>query len=177
MPFQNKVEAVIEGRVARLINDLHYKGKDDSIVVPRRFTTDFATVPQLVTWLIPTMGAYTNAAIVHDYLCEQLNGWHRATIDGRGGQAPTIDARDTDGMIRRIMREEDVPPVRRWLIWTGVRWGALFNPARCEGWLRDAPAVLGLSLLALPVVLPASIFVGLGTLLYWLLEKIVGWLD
>lgn len=172
MPFENKAEAVIEGRTATLLWDLRYQGRDQPITVPRKFTTDFASVPQFLSWLIPSMGMYTYAAIVHDYLCEQLNAEHR---EGAHHVLAPVNARDTDGIFRRIMREAGVPPLRRALIWTGVRWGALFNPARREGWLRDAPAVLGLSLLALPIVLPASIPVGLGSLLYWLLEKIVGW--
>jgi hypothetical protein len=66
-----------------------------------------------------------------------------------------VSSRDADGIFRRVLREQGVPFVKRWLMWTGVRWGALFNPPRRAGWLRDLPLVLIWTLLALPVVLPA----------------------
>jgi hypothetical protein len=171
MPFKNKVTAMIDGKKALLLNPLVYEGKHQRIVVPNMFTTDFATVPQVVTWLIPTMGAYTGAAIVHDYLCEQLNGHHRHP---ELIFAP-VSARDTDGIFRRIMREEGVPPVRRRLIWVGVRWGALFNPARRQGWLKDAPLVLLVSLFALPIVLPASVLALVGNAIVWAAETVRSW--
>jgi hypothetical protein len=77
-----------------------------------------------------------------------------------------------DGIFRRMLRELGVPTVRRWLFFTGVRWGALGTPSRRPGWLADAPAVLIVSALALPVVLPASVVVGSGLVLYGLAEAI-----
>ncbi len=47
-------------------------------------------------------------------------------------------------------------------MWTGVRWGALANPVRRPGWVRDAPAVLLLSVAVAPLVLPVSVVVAVG---------------
>ncbi|KKL66348.1 hypothetical protein LCGC14_2145860, partial [marine sediment metagenome] len=46
-------------------------GSEDStevVEVPQGFTTDFASVPRVVWWLIPPDGQYTQAAVVHDFL-------------------------------------------------------------------------------------------------------------
>lgn len=60
-----------------------------------------------------------------------------------------ISSRDADGLFRRIARESGAGLLLRWLLWTGVRWGALANPARRADWGRDAPAVTAISLLLL----------------------------
>jgi len=163
MPFAPPrfVRADIDRATAGLVVPLVYRGRDQTFTVPGGFVTDFASVPRFLTWLVPTMGTYTRAAIVHDWLCTQLETLHR--LHGNPNAAPA-SARDTDGVFRRIMREEGVPLARRWLIWCGVRWGAVANPARRAGWWRDAPAVLGISLLAAPVVVPAGLLVILALL-------------
>ncbi len=165
MPFADPeyVTARITADRAELLEPLVYKGDRDTFTVPVGFVTDFATVPQPVAWFIPRMGVYTRAAIVHDWLCSGL---------GTPAGAP-VSAREADGVFRRIMREEGVPPLRRRLMWTAVRWGALANPARRDGWWRDAPAVLGLTVLALPFVLPASLLAAAGTAVYAVLEVLV----
>lgn len=173
MPFAPPpyVRADIDCATAGLVQPLVYKGRDQIFTVPSGFVTDFASVPRSLTWLIPTMGTYTRAAIVHDFLCVELAEVHRR---GRGwaGWRQSPSARDVDGVFRRIMREERVPLVRRWLIWAGVRWGALANPARRAGWWRDAPAVLGISVLAAPVVVPAGLLVALALLIDRAVEAI-----
>ncbi|WP_458688429.1 DUF1353 domain-containing protein [Nocardia tengchongensis] len=52
-------------------------------------------------------GAYTRAAIVHDYLC---------------GHAP-VDRSDADGIFRRMLRECGVSAPQRWMMWAAVRFG------------------------------------------------------
>jgi hypothetical protein len=171
MPFETEVLARIEGNRAQLLAPVVYRAKEERLGAKEGFWTDFATVPRICTWLIPTMGAYTNGAIIHDALCELLNDFYRNPV----GPKPAVNARDTDGIFRRIMREEGVPPVRRRLIWVGVRWGALFNPARREGWLKDAPLVLLVSLLALQIVLPVTVHALLGNAIVWAAETVRSW--
>lgn len=81
--------------------------------------------------------------MLHDWLCAELAAAYRA------GRQPAVNARDTDGLFRRVMREAGVGPVTRALMWAGVRWGALTSPSRRAGWWADAPAVAGLSVLVL----------------------------
>lgn len=70
-----------------------------------------------------------------------------------------------------------MPLLARRLMWTGTRWGALTDPPRRPGWLRDAPAVLALSLLAAPLVVPASLFVLAALAVYALAEAVVSIFD
>jgi hypothetical protein len=143
----------ISDRQVALDSPLKWVGKTETFIVPRGFVSDFATIPKFLWWLFGPTGAYTAAAILHDWLCTML-----AT------RVPPASARDTDGIFRRRCKELGVDFVSRWLLWTGVRWGALFNAKRRAGWHRDAPLVIIWSVLALVPVLIATVgvLVGLG---------------
>lgn len=107
MPFLGDV--VVKAHAARhwiLERELTYVGKRETFVVPTGMSTDFASVPRPFVWLLPPYGAYTKAAILHDYLCRPEAGISRA---------------DADGLFRRAMRELDVPVIRRWMMWAAVR--------------------------------------------------------
>jgi hypothetical protein len=146
-----------------LAEPLAYVGRRDRFVVPAGFGTDLATVPRPVLWLVPAAGRYTLAAVLHDWLC---------TV---GIATGAVTSRDADGLFRRAMREAGVPVLLRWLMWAGVRWGALVDddPLRRRGWLLSAPAVLAISLLAAPLVLPPSLLVVPGLLVYAAAERVV----
>lgn len=121
-----------------LVEPLIYDGQVDTWIVPRGYRTDFASVPWFVQWFVARTGAWTLAAVLHDWLI----------TDGipRG----LISSRDTDGVFRRVMREQGVGPVRRWLMWCGVRLAAPLNRGRRPSQiLLDAPALLGLVLVTL----------------------------
>lgn len=57
------------------LGDLKVSVDGKVITVPSKFKTDFASVPRLFRWLIPPMGRYSWAAVVHDYLL--INGYDR----------------------------------------------------------------------------------------------------
>lgn len=164
MPFEVG-DVVVRGLDAEhwsVVEPLVYRGKRDRFVVPAGFVTDFATVPRVVVWLVPRFGRYTAAAILHDWLC----------TDGIAGGVVT--AREADGIFRRVMRESDVPVVRRWLMWCGVRWGALGDPVRGKGWWVSAPGVLAVSLLAAPIVVPPAVLIAAALVVYGAVERAVG---
>jgi hypothetical protein len=167
MPFTTElVPVVIEPSGLYVTTaDVIYQGNQDTFTIPSGFQTDLASVPQFMTWLVPVAGVQDRAALLHDFLCEVLGG-HQPRPD------PCPSPSDVDGIFRRVLGELGVPAIRRYLFWAGVRWGALFSRHRRPGWWSDAPSVLGISLLALPVVLPASIVVGGGLLLYGLAEGV-----
>lgn len=164
MPFltERLVVASIDPVRWAIQTDLRYEGNEEVFTVPRGYITDFASVPRFAMWLVPVYGLYTKVAILHDWFCSY------AIVAG------LITARDADGIFRRVMREEGVPVLMRWIMWTGVRWGALFNPIRRAGWLcwRETPQLLGITLAGAPFVLPAFAAVGLALFLWEILELI-----
>jgi len=154
MPFTKDIVAVTQTSDVdwRLNEPLIYEGDRETFTVPVEFVTDFASVPRIFVWLVPTYGSYTKAAILHDFLC-------------RTGAVPR---RDADGIFRRCLLESGVPFLRRWIMWAAVRLGARFagtTPAEFATWL--AIAVPAATLLIVPgITVAASIFV------FWLLERI-----
>jgi hypothetical protein len=144
-----------------LVDDLVYQGSWERFVVPAGFRTDFATVPRPVVWLVPRFGAYTLAAILHDWLCSE------------GIRSGAVTSRQADGIFRRVMREAGVPVLRRWLMWAGVRWGALTDERRRTGWLVSAPGVLAISVLAAPLVLPPAIAIVPALLVFAVADRLV----
>ena len=163
MPFVPGTLTVrrVDASTWALVDELVYQGRWERFVVPAGFRTDFASVPRPVTWLVPRFGAYTLAAILHDWLVTE------------GIRSGTVTARQADGIFRRVMRESGVPVLRRWLMWAGVRWGALTDPDRRPGWLVSAPGVLVVSVLAAPVVLPPAVVILPGLVVYAVAEGLV----
>lgn len=132
--------------------------QNDTFVIEPGFVTDFATVPRFLHWLVLPYGAYTRAAVLHDWLIE--------TRINHPDPALRVTSRDVDGIFRRVQQELGVPWTTRWLMWAAVRAAAACNPRRAygRGFLRDLPKVAGMTVLAVPVVLPgaAGVLVSLG---------------
>ncbi len=167
-----------------------YSGSDGCFTVPAGFVTDFATVPQIIQWLIPTYGKYTLAAILHDDLCEKLGsayakrknnneaqliadyGWVYRYNEGLTPPEGLTSSADTDGIFRRIMRELGVSFSQRWLMWAGVRWGALVNPARRPGIVPDLPKLMLVSILAAPIIVPVTLFVIAGLVVTGIINRV-----
>lgn len=171
MPFRDDRLTVhrVNDREWELTLPLVYDGRDDRIVVPVGFRTDFASVPRSLQWLAPSTGKYTLAAILHDFLCGR-------TREGVAhGVGFSIRSRDVDGLFRRVMREEGVGPVQRWLLWSGVRIGAIRNRHRRPGTLRDVPTLLAGAIVCAPFILPPLVLIGLARFVYAVAEGLAGW--
>jgi hypothetical protein len=145
-----------------LVDELVYQGRRERFVVPAGFRTDFASVPRVVTWLVPRFGAYTLAAILHDWLCSE------------GIRSGEVTSREADGIFRRVMRESGVSVLRRWLMWAGVLWGALTDERRRAGWVFSAPGVLAITVLAAPLIVPPGIVILPSLLVFAVAERVVG---
>src|SRR3954470_10153630 len=110
--------------------------KGDTFVVPTGFVTDFATVPRFLHWEVSPYGAYTRAAVLHDWLLVSLAEWaQRNPAQESGGYVsfPPANSRDCDGIFRRVMEDLGVPWAKRWTMWAAVRWASLFNARRAYG--------------------------------------------
>lgn len=179
MPFLNKALLVsrFDERTWELEAPLRYQGNDDLIVVPAGFRTDFASVPRSLQWLAPSTGKYTLAAVLHDYLCSGMVNGFVPVPTGSGPLDPwtLISSREADGLFRRVMREEGVGPVQRWLLWSGVRIGAIRNRHRRPGTLRDVPTLLAGAIVCAPFILPPLVLIGLARFVYTVAEGLAGW--
>lgn len=166
MPFSVDTELVVKqvgDEDWEVRSALRYSGSRDSFEVPVGQTTDFASVPRPFVWFLPRYGSYTMAAILHDYLWREL---------AAKGEMAWVDA---DGIFRRAMRELRVPFLRRWIMWTAVRWAALFKPKGRQGWLRESWRVLVFTLLAAPFAIVPGLVILLALLTFYVLEFFV-WL-
>lgn len=165
--FDSELSVKADGATAWLVlAPLIWTGtKGDTFTVPVGFRTDFATVPRFLHWIVSPYGAYTRAAVLHDWLLVELASWSAGETPVLPGGAllyrtqPPANSRDCDGIFRRVMQDLGVPWAKRWIMWAAVRVGALFNSQRAYGrqFGRDLPAVAGMFLLALPVMLPGVI--------------------
>lgn len=155
------VVKAIDDKNWELIHPLRYRGKEDDFVVPTGMRTDFASVPRVFVWFLPAHGRYTKAAILHDYLWREL-----AAKD-------TLSWLDADAIFRRAMRELDVAFLRRWIMWTGVRWAALVKKGGWTDWWKESWRVLLISLLALPIVIPPAVVIVAALGAFYLLELVV----
>lgn len=169
MPFVGpvvveEIDDVDEGSRWRLVEPLTYDGHSERFVVPVGFTTDFASVPRIFTWLVPRYGRYTKAVILHDYL------WSMA----RAGGFAWVDA---DGILRRTMRELGVAFLRRWLMWAAVRLASIVRHDPASLWRQGAGPLAALVAVTVPAVafLAAPAVVVLVFQLLFGLAELVAW--
>lgn len=142
----------LDAKFWRVVEPLVYQGSSEEFVIPAGFRTDFASVPRAFVWLIPRYGAYTRAAILHDFL--------------RSSHAVSIA--DADGIFRRCLRELGVTVPRRWMMWAAVRLASGLSGASAgdvAAWVLIAvPSVV---FLAVP-----AIVVQVYLVLFWLVELV-----
>jgi hypothetical protein len=142
MPFLPPLPALTRPPRAPLscvtVGTLFHSDGDD---VPSGTRTDLASIPRALHWLLPPASPYEAAAIRHDDGCNRLN----ARLPGR-------DSRTTDRDFRTDLRDLGMGVIRRWMMWLGVRLGALVSPTRRPGIAKDLPAMLALVILNLWVV-------------------------
>ena len=147
----------------RLLATVTYHGSTQTFAVPYGQETDLASTPRTLRALFPPYGSYTAAVILHDWL------WRVEAPAGR------LTYRDADGLLRQAMGTLGVPPVRRWAMWAAVRWGALLTRrGGHRGWWRDAPKVLGMTVVVLPLVVAPVVANASSLLLLALMEAVVG---
>lgn len=82
------------------------------------FETDLTSVPSIFLWLVPRTGRHLPAALLHDGL-----------VRGSFTTAPgvTIDRERADLVFRAAMADTGTGLIRRWLMWTAVTLGTIFQ--------------------------------------------------
>jgi hypothetical protein len=86
-------------------------------LVPRGMTTDLATVPAFLWGVVASYGRQTLPAILHDELC------YASSRPGQPAAYRRRARREADEVFRESLAVAGTGPVRRWLMWTGVRFG------------------------------------------------------
>lgn len=104
-----------------LTYDIGQLGSGRSITVPVGFVTDGASVPRAFWPLIPPWGTYSRPAVMHDLLCVLLE---------RGTPHPLAPTRRrADDIFFEAMGVTKTKKLVRWILWIGVRVGALIYEA------------------------------------------------
>jgi len=102
-PFARASHFVLEEPLVVLVGE-----GTDSLVVPKGFVTDFASIPRRLRGFISKLGPHLCPAIVHDYLY-----WQQ-----------TCTRADTDGIFLEMMEDMGVPWLtRRFMHWSVRRFG------------------------------------------------------
>lgn len=78
-----------------------------TLTVPRGFDTDLATIPRVLWVVLPKVGRWDRAAVIHDWLYT-TGEYTRA---------------QSDAVLYEAMNLDRVPWSRRWIIYLGVRIG------------------------------------------------------
>ena len=115
------VRVLESGKRFQLIHQFTYrwKGRDVpvNITVPAGFKTDFASIPRLARLLIPKLGRYNKAAVVHDACYQRKYTAHMGLI------YYTFDRRTSDLIFLDAMADLGVAKWKRLLMYYGVRLG------------------------------------------------------
>ena len=98
----------------RVLTPFSYKIDQESwVTIPAGYLTDGASVPRLFWNMIPPWGAYGQAAVVHDLLCEYLSVV-------RNGVPTQITRTECDNVLNQAMQNLGVPTTQRLMIYGAV---------------------------------------------------------
>lgn len=53
-----------------LLSDFEFYWDDDSVVAPKGYRTDFASIPRFFHRIMPPIGIHGKAAVIHDIICD-----------------------------------------------------------------------------------------------------------
>ncbi len=104
----------VDGHDFRLLRRIGYRSEDHErpFVVPDdldTFHTDLASVPWVLTWLVPKSGGFLPAAVLHDGM-----------VRDEGYRGPRVERAEADRIFRGAMVELGTGRVRAWLMWSAV---------------------------------------------------------
>ena len=133
------------------LRDILYHANHQTFRIPTGTKTDLGSIPRCVAWYAARSGVAALVFALHDRL------WRYYAALGH------ITYREADAILRQALRMTDVPLIQRWIIWTGVRYGALTRPHGRREWWKDLHLIAPWTLYALifiaPPALVAQIFI------------------
>lgn len=139
----------------RLVSRIAYLDQELGVLlVPPRgedLVTDFASVPQIFTWLVPKSGTHLPAALVHDGLIPET----ASTYVG-----PPVERWQADRVLRDAMQDLGCGWIRSWLVWTAVSFATEVDQGTAGGAWKTPRGFW----ILLRLFLFVAVIVGLGTL-------------
>ena len=112
----------LDGDRWKLISPLIYVlENEETIYIPAGFYTDFASVPRGLWNILPPIGRYGRAAVLHDYLYQRRLIW---TVEG---PARFCTRGEADSIFRQVMGDEGINVMTRWMMYSALRtagWAA-----------------------------------------------------
>lgn len=185
-----KLEQIDGGTRFRLLTQVEFVGSTGAVyAVPAGYETDLASIPRLFQPVLPKLGRWNRAAVLHDALWQiskhhkrgqlhvirELNPgsgiraryytWHELEDqDLRFPSHMLIDPVDVDGLFRRAMRADGVKWPVRWTMWAAVRIAAILTgrvgSMRLIQWAQLATVIAVWSIVvALTIAGVGSVFV------------------
>lgn len=101
---------------------VHSLNSGDVITVPEGYCTDFASVPRIFWSIIPPIGLYGKAAVIHDYLCDEQ----------------TRTRKEADLIFREAMSVLKVSPLQIFSMYYAVRsWAILLSVKQQLSYLSE----------------------------------------
>jgi hypothetical protein len=91
------------------------------LTIPEGFRCDLASIPQVFQWLIPKLGKWNKAAVVHDWFYKNPRLENK-----RGEYIATLSREQVDKLFYQIMKGSGVS---RW------KRHAMYRAVRIGGWL------------------------------------------
>jgi hypothetical protein len=88
------------------------------LTIPKHFRCDLASIPQMFQWLIPKLGKWNKAAVVHDWFYKNPR-----LENERGKYIATLSREQVDGLFYQIMKGSGVSWWKRHAMYRAVRLG------------------------------------------------------
>lgn len=137
-----------------------------------KFETDLASIPSLLTWLVPRDGTHTPAAIIHDAMTLEPGEVPCYT-------KPHVSREEGDRIFREGMQFLGVYLIRRWLMWTAVSIPTFMEPLHRPSLRQLRVALLGIfviiGLFGVPDVLDLGGNVTFSSFRPWGRGQTLGW--
>lgn len=105
---------------------------DELVDIPVGFITDFASIPKILWNILPPVGSYGKAAVVHDWLYRRRTVVFDCLVCETGHPLRSVSRREADYRFREAMQVLGTDWLTRWVIWAGVRLGGWW------AWRQDA---------------------------------------
>lgn len=121
LQYDEIASALLGREYWRVMNGfVYYIGSENSknfVVIPKGFLTDGASVPSIARSLVPRLGSHGQAAILHDYLCEN---YFISRVVNNEVVRVNINRKTADHIFYEAMQVLEVPTLRYKLIKVAV---------------------------------------------------------